>query len=369
MNVHELLLQWHVTERCNFRCAHCYQEGYAGEELPLDGLLSLLEQFSDLLARRRRDLPGLPYRGRLTLTGGEPFVRDDFLAFLERIAARKPLWTFSILTNGSLIDDVLAERLARLGPSFVQVSIDGTPSTNDRLRTPGAHEGAVRALQSLVRRGISTFISFTAQRGNYREFADVARLGCELGVTRVWADRLIPSGSGAELAGELLTPEETRELFEIMVEARAEAEDRFGRTQVSLGRALQFLVGGGRPYHCAAGDRLITLQPNGDVLPCRRMPIVVGNALRTSLLELYYNNAVLRRLREHNAPSRGCEDCRYALQCGGGLRCLSYALTGDPLSADPGCWHAHGSGAGDSAMPAGAWAAACHPIPDVTGGP
>ena len=40
-----LLVQWHVTERCNLRCAHCYQEGYRGEELGFQGLLDILAQF------------------------------------------------------------------------------------------------------------------------------------------------------------------------------------------------------------------------------------------------------------------------------------------------------------------------------------
>ena len=34
-----LVLQWHITERCNLRCAHCYQDGYAGEELSHQQLL------------------------------------------------------------------------------------------------------------------------------------------------------------------------------------------------------------------------------------------------------------------------------------------------------------------------------------------
>jgi radical SAM protein with 4Fe4S-binding SPASM domain len=107
-----------------------------------------------------------------------------------------------------------------------------------------------------------------------------------------------------------------------------------------MGRALQFLVGGGHPYHCSAGDKLLTVEPNGDVSPCRRLPIRVGNVLQTSLLELYQENELLCALRDHERVARGCEDCAHARRCGGGLRCLAYALSGDPFAADPGCWHA-----------------------------
>lgn len=104
-------------------------------------------------------------------------------------------------------------------------------------------------------------------------------------------------------------------------------------------RALQFLVGGGRPYHCTAGDTLVTVQPNGDLYPCRRMPIRVGNLLETPLPELYYESDLFCSLRNRNRISDGCQGCLYSKLCRGGLKCLSYATTADLFTADPGCWH------------------------------
>ena len=334
-----LLLQWHVTERCNFRCAHCYQENYAGAELSFEEELDVFGQFKDLL-KRLGDEKGVPVWGHVTVTGGEPFIRDDFTDLLEVLAADRDGITFAILTNGSFIDGPMAARLKALGTRFVQVSIDGDREMNDALRVPGAYDAAVAALQHLVREGVRTLISFTASRKNYRDFPTVARLGRELRVTRVWADRLIPAGQGAAMQNDMLTPEETREFFGLMQQARAEALQSFGRTEIHLGRALQFLVGGGRPYHCGAGDRLLTLQPNGDVLPCRRMPIPVGNVKEKSLSEIYFDTPLLQELRDADHPIAGCEECAHAAACGGGLRCLSYAVTGSPFNADPGCRHA-----------------------------
>ena len=338
-NTRGLLLQWHVTERCNYRCAHCYQDAYASEEFSFSEQLDVVEQFKALLQRRRAET-GPVSRGQITVTGGEPFIRDDFLDLLEVLAGERNHFVFAILTNGSMIDGPMARRLKTLGPRFVQVSIDGTEPTNDRLRCPGAYRKAVEALRALKAEGIPTMISFTAQRENFQEFPAVAGLGRELGVNRVWSDRLIPWGSGAAYSAEVFTPEETRQYFELMESARAEAARAFGRTEIALSRALQFLVGGGVPYHCEAGNNLITLQPNGDVYPCRRMPIKVGNIREKTLEDIYYSSDLFIRLRDRTTPAKGCEDCSHALTCGGGLRCLSYAVTGDPFTADPGCWHA-----------------------------
>ncbi len=334
------MLQWHITERCNRRCTHCYQESYSGEELPYEDLLAVLDQFEELLEHQRRARAPLPVSGYINVSGGEPFIRADFLDLLEAFHSKRESFGFGILTNGSFIDAKMARRLRSLGAASVQVSVEGTKTRNDEIRGAGAFEQTVSALKHLVSANVRTSISFTAQRANFREFADVARLGRELGVSRVWSDRLIPWGSGSELNDGMLSPEQTREFFEVMHEAHGEAARSFCRTQIHMGRALQFLVGGGRPYHCGAGNTLVTVQPNGDLYPCRRMPIRVGNVMETPLVELYNDSRLFRDLRDKDRISEGCERCSFFGQCRGGLKCLSYALTGDPFKADPGCWRA-----------------------------
>ena len=49
-----------------------------------------------------------------------------------------------------------------------------------------------QALKNLKQAGIASTVSFTAHRNNFLEFPEVAKLGCQIGVSRVWADRLIP---------------------------------------------------------------------------------------------------------------------------------------------------------------------------------
>jgi radical SAM protein with 4Fe4S-binding SPASM domain len=333
-----LLLQWHVTERCNLRCAHCYQDNHAGGELAFPDLLGILDQYVDLMDRWRRE-SSLPVSGHITVTGGEPFIRPDFLDFLEILSARRDCFSFAILTNGSSIDAPMARHLKNLRPDFVQLSLEGSQRSHDWIRGEGNFERTVKAAEFLVWQRIPTLISFTAHRYNFREFGEVARLGQRLRVTRVWADRLIPRGTGSNLAEQVLTPEETREFLEIMHRARTDIQRRWlGRTEIAMHRALAFLLAGGTPYHCTAGDALITVMPNGDVYPCRRMPVRIGNLLETPLTEIYYRSDFLQALRDRSRCSDGCEGCSYVGLCRGGLKCLSYALSSDPFKADPGCW-------------------------------
>jgi radical SAM protein with 4Fe4S-binding SPASM domain len=222
------------------------------------------------------------------------------------------------------------------------VSLEGTKKTNDAIRGEGTFDRITSALQNLTAQGIRTIISFTAHRHNYHEFLDVARIGFDLGVARVWADRLIPCGAGFSLDAQPLTPEETREFMENMYTAHTESQENFCNTEIYMGRALQFLIAGGeQPYHCDAGKGLIALQADGAIYPCRRMPVNVGNVRESSLTNIYDQSELFQKLRQHEI-SRGCESCVFNRRCRGGLKCLSYAVYGDPFIADPGCWLAKG---------------------------
>jgi radical SAM protein with 4Fe4S-binding SPASM domain len=338
--------QWHVTERCNLRCAHCYQEAYGGAELGFEQWLEVLAQLSGLRDRLERS-PGRRPHLHLNLTGGEPFVHPDLLRFLETLAARREDTSFAILSNGELMDALLARRLAELGPAFIQVSLEGGAATHDRLRGRGSFARTVTAVRHLTQVRIPVLVSFTAHRGNFREFGEVVRTAAELGVKRVWADRLIPLGSGAGPGLQTLSSTETREFLDLMRAARDGLRRRwFGRTEVAQHRALQFLTGDEAAYHCTAGDSLLALLPNGDLVPCRRLPIRVGNVLETPLARLYQEHPLLRALRAPEPVISGCERCAFRRVCRGGLRCLAYAERGDPFRSDPGCWLADGPVAG-----------------------
>lgn len=330
-----MLLQWHITERCNLRCGHCYQDALPPPDPIWEQLLSSLEQFKTFITQCRSLRRGGRFRAHLTVTGGEPFMREDFMPLLERLTAERHFFSLAILTNGTLLTPALVQRLGALQPGFVQVSIDGSRETHDRIRGEGSYAGAVAGLRLLVKQQIPTHIAFTADRGNFRDFPAVAKLGQSLGVTRVWADRTVPCGRAGR-TDRLMSPEETREFFGLM--QKETAGGWLKKSRVVMQRSLQFMVSGGRPYRCSAGDTLVTVLTNGDVCPCRRMPLVAGNIFSDTLASVYATSRLFQALRDRERRSRGCESCFYSRTCGGGARCLASAVYGDPFYADPGCW-------------------------------
>lgn len=77
------------------------------------------------------------------------------------------------------------------------------------------------------------------------------------------------------------------------------------KTKVSANRALQFLGAAGSVYSCSAGVSLITVDAFGQVMPCRRMPIVCGGLTERTLEEIYFGDPVFLALREQEVPA-GC---------------------------------------------------------------
>jgi radical SAM protein with 4Fe4S-binding SPASM domain len=330
-----LLLQWHITNRCNQRCTHCYQEEYSGPDPDFETLLDVFHQFQ-LLLKQLSLRKGSPVRGHVTVTGGEPFLFERFFDLLEIFFQQRKTMSFSILTNGSCIDMQQARALKRLKPRFVQVSMEGGPETHDRIRGPGSYARTVQGIKLLVKQRIQTYISFTAHQENFKEFGHVAQEGRTLRVHRIWADRLIPCGQ-AEQQG--MTPREYQEFLQIMHTERIQGGVFWRRkTEIAMHRALQFLLTGGRPYRCTAGRSLLAVMPDGDVYPCRRLPFRVGNLHQSSLVELYDHSMFLQELRNQKKVPKGCADCPHQITCQGGLKCLAYAIHRDPFAGDPSCW-------------------------------
>ena len=321
-------LQWHISEACNLKCKHCYQEDHKPVQLDFDTLLTFLNQYRELLSE-------LKIKGHINLTGGEPLCSPYLFKLLDEFKKDSDLYSFSILTNGTLLTKELAEKISEYNPEYIQVSLEGGKRTNDFVRGEGVYKKVGEAIKLLKKNNIFTSISFTATKINYKEFPLVVKYAEKLGVDNVWSDRFIPLGTDYDKEF-IMNVEETQEYLDIMAKERVRLIKKHSNTHVSMNRALQFTRTQNYAYHCNAGRELLTIMENGDLVPCRRMPIVVGNLIKDNMLKLYKTNKILKDLQKEVIPE-DCLTCEDAKQCQGGLRCLTYALTGNYKLKDPGC--------------------------------
>jgi len=331
-----MLLQFHVTGRCNLRCRHCYREEGNIQPLSTADVLEVLRQYEELKDAFHA-ARGSTRRGHVNLTGGEPFMREDMPEILRYIASRREKFTYGVLSNGSMLTRDCMALLKETGVTHVQLSIDGRREVHDALRAPGDYDRTMRKAAELERYGIPVHISFTANRQNHADLPLVAAACRRRGLTRLWSDRIVPIGGGAEMADLTIGRAEIQNYLASLRKARGGQIEKllFPRTEVRLNRALQCLGGGGY-YRCSAGDTLIVVDEMGRIMPCRRMPILCGDVRSSTLREVYDNHPVFRELRDCGIPT-ACGNCSHRHICRGGAKCQSYARYGDFHRADPGC--------------------------------
>lgn len=332
-----ILLQFHITGRCNLRCKHCYRVEGDVERLSFEDIKDVIEQFISL-RKRYNNAHGIKKRGHINITGGEPFYRSDIKEVLRLLGEKNEYFTYGILSNGSFIDNEIISVLKETQVSFVQLSIDGDKKTHDNLRISGDYDRVFKTAQMLEKNGIKTYISFTANKGNIRHLPKVAAECRKRRITKLWSDRLVPIGNGEELESLKITPEDFPNYLRTLKKAQGNFLTKliYPKTEVTMNRALQFIDSKGEIYSCSAADSLITVDELGRIMPCRRMPIYCGDIFSTTLEEVYYNDETFRKLRLKSLPKE-CAHCKYNFLCKGGAKCQSYAQNGTFYKADPAC--------------------------------
>ena len=336
-NHSRLLLQFHITGRCNLQCKHCYRTEGNVETLSLEDIVAVIEQFKELREAYNHRY-GIKRKGHINITGGEPFFREDIEEILRYLGENREYFTYGVLSNGSFIDERRLQLLRETEVSFVQLSIDGNREMHDSLRAAGDYDRVFAVAERLEKNGIRTYISFTANRDNYRYLPHVAGECRKRRITKLWSDRLVPIGNGQELQQLAITDAQMPEYIRYLKKAQGNILTRklHPHTQVTMNRALQFQRSRGEIYSCSAGGSLITVDEFGNIMPCRRMPIICGTVFETTLKEIYFHHDIFRQLRREVTPKE-CRACRYAEICKGGAKCQSYAQYGSFYRADPAC--------------------------------
>jgi AdoMet-dependent heme synthase len=193
---------------CNLECVHCINA--SGPKHPW-----LRPLGTDAMRGAIKDAERLGVK-EIYFTGGEPFLHKDILEMLELSLQVAPT---TVLTNGTLIDERLADALAGLarGSAYsfeLRVSVDGIdPARNDRIRGAGSWDKAIQAIRLLAARGLVPILTATEilrneppGQGTYERFVDLLR-AMGIDKPRVKIMPVFPIGRMARPGGPRLTHE------------------------------------------------------------------------------------------------------------------------------------------------------------------
>ena len=339
----DFFVQWHLTEKCNLACTHCYQEGRAIREMALPGIKRTVRHLADTI-QLWSDTYEIPFTASANITGGEPFLRKDLPMILKELTENH--FNVSVLTNGTLIDRTKVRMLADLPVKGVQVSLEGPEAIHEEIRGKRSFSSAMKGVELLLESGITVTLNVTLSEINVDYFREIVAVATGLGVQRLGFSRLVPYGRGFGLISRMLSKERVRAAYEEITSTKVSGLDivtgdpvaaQLGDDEETDDDGDAFPVGG-----CAAGVSGITLLPDGTISPCRRMGISIGNILNDSLREVWATSPVLGALRDRNSYKGKCRTCKRWSDCRG-CRAIAYAYSlsrgrSDFLEEDPQCF-------------------------------
>lgn len=259
---------WELTYRCNEICVHCYNPGAAHEkgEVPARSTSELsTEEAKNLLD----ELVKLGVF-RLTLSGGEPTLRRDFVELLAY--ARRLGFQVVIYTNGLKIGQQKLEQITQLFPSAVEISIySANPNEHDAVtRVPGSFERSMDTIGFLRKNGVSTVFKTSLTSQTINNWESTLDLG-ERNSDKVILSTMIAPGVDGKKS-PLNTAAEFRQL--VILAATPGSPIFVGGSSDNWGRNT---VPASSQKPCGAGHGSIAITPEGKIYPCISFPMEIGD--------------------------------------------------------------------------------------------
>lgn len=343
---------WNLTRRCNLRCRHCYT---TSADVPFPGELTHDEAMGVLEDLSAFNVPAL------ILSGGEPLSRFDFFELAERARALS-FRHLSLSTNGTMIDDANADRIAALGFDYVGISLDGIGATNDWFRgLDGAFDQALAGVRACKQRGIKVGLRFTLTEDNAAQLPAMMDLCDREGVDKFYLSHLVYAGRGDKHRGEDTEHSRTRDAMDEVIDRAwvAVAEDM--PLEIVTGNndadAVWFLRWVERNFDAektahvrrhleawggnSSGLGVANIDTQGRVHPDTYWSdYTIGSVRQTPFSQLWTgDDPMLATLRQRPRPLKGrCGACAYQPVCGGNTRIRALQVSGDPWAEDPACY-------------------------------
>jgi len=232
-----------LTTGCNLRCVHCWQgEKAHPKTLKLDEVKIIIKRLVEL---------GV---ASLRITGGEPMIHPNFWEIMDE--ATHGGLSIVLRTNGTLIDEVVAQRLHGYPIIFTELSIDGfTSQDHDSFRRKeGSLQKTFLALDLLIKNGVKTRVKTVLNRRNIGSLLDLGKLLARdhAGIEMWSLVDLVPLGNTVSYFQELMPePSEVIRVMRSIGEWRKQQHVSFK----ILGSALQLVM---EPAEAIRSNRSLT---------------------------------------------------------------------------------------------------------------
>lgn len=313
-----------ITGKCNLRCMHCHMADFYQQEISLENLLHILDNI------KKKGI------NRITLAGGEPFIRKDILTIISNCPE-----DVSIITNGTKLNSSLLKKLRGIEEKqskiiTMRISLDGLEANKD-IRGVSCDE-ILKKIEMVRKYGFVTVVNTTLSKfirvGELKKMLQILE---KLNVDQWNIDIPFSEGSykknNLSLNLELIFTEIKGLIKTYMANSykmKMDVVGIFSSDMIKENKQLPILKMQDHPCSYQFGS--VAINPKGEILLCPSLHISFG---RYDEIDTYRANKKWQDFRNHTRKSpEGCRSCKYLPICGGGCRANALTYGGDLWGKD-----------------------------------
>lgn len=309
----------HVTSHCNLSCPGCYS--FEKNRNAIKNLsIGELKQVIDNLVKA-----GLTH---MVISGGEPFIRDDFEEFLAYAKSIQQIEYIECITNGTATLDKYISASKYLNK--LTFSLDSATATGAVIRPKNIFDLIVEKIITLQSKKIPVSIVFTIHHGNVSYCDDLISFARSVGVEYRFSIFSVETFQGLT-SPLMLTPNDYEVFHDFIMSHQDGVVIEDGAADEGVGCLIS----------CGAGKMMISIASDGTIYPCHmfvgKKQFALGNALCDDINALINNEQHNQFLDVTVDSIQSCKDCNVRYICGGGCRFRAYAISGNFCGADPLC--------------------------------
>lgn len=318
-----IAVQWHITDKCQKKCRHCYVGKRNVREMELVNIEQIV---SDLIKYGTNN--DVDYE--FYITGGDPLLHKNCYDVFSLFKENK--LSYSIMCNPEAIDTVVIDKLSKLDVKSIQFSIDGMEKTHDNIRGNGSFKELMRAIDQVKMADIKIGLMFTLYEFNINDLFEVMHLANCLQVDRFSFDIGIGIGNAKENCLKMVSPSQIIQILNDYIVEKQLIKEKGTKTffeeKCNLINAIRMEQG---IFSCPQEENIIifdgcqmgvnnfVIDVNGDVLGCRRLgeASYCGNLLETGIEQIWKCSSFLKKQRTKVLTKNNCKDCDARNWCQG----------------------------------------------------
>ncbi|MBP5369744.1 MAG: radical SAM/SPASM domain protein, ACGX system [Bacteroidales bacterium] len=333
-----LAFQWHITEKCDLRCKHCYIYAAGNkeqEEMPWDKLMMTLDKVEVMCENMKRT----PF---IYITGGDPLLHPRFWDFLSLLNSKKI--QFSIMGNPYHLDDEVCHDLKVFGCQQFQLSLDGLKEKHDSLRREGSFDATLNAIPIIRKAGIKCAIMSTVSGYNIDDIPELIKVVVEHYADVYAFARYCPTDGNKDKWH--IEPRVYRDFLDKCWHVMKKYKDLpiafpfkdHLWTLYMYEKKNWFVPDGLDEFgiydgcHCAQSH--LTISADGNLMACRRFDSVVGDVYYD--FDYVWHSKKMNFYRHYGAFEK-CKKCILLRFCRG-CPAVAYGYHKDYYAPDPQCW-------------------------------